>query len=142
MNHHFAGIHRVYVREKNNKSIVFFNNRDMVSFIESCCGQSTVIQNETNREAIGKKTAPFKKINNKYLNISLSFSFPLGFVFNYKIFARSDIATNQMQIHVALEICNTRSNLLFRYSCKLGTCTDISLLNLILFNLLIIKKHI
>ena len=122
----FAGIHRVYVPKKNNKLIVFFNNRDIVSFIESCCDQSTVIQNEANREAVEKKTAPLKKLNNEYLNISLSFSFPFGFVFNYKIFARTDIATNKMQIHAALKICNTKSNLVFRYSCKLGTCTDIS----------------
>ena len=113
-------------RKKSNKLIVFFNNRDIVSFIESCCGQGTAIQNKANREAVGKKTAPLKKLNNKYLNISLSFSFPFGFVFNYKIFARIDIATNQMRIHVVLKICNTRSNLVFRYSCKLGTCTDIS----------------
>ena len=65
MNRHFAGIHRVYVWEKNNKLIVFFNNRDIVSFIESCCRQSTAIQNEANREAMGKKTAPLKKINNR-----------------------------------------------------------------------------
>ena len=113
-------------RKKSNKLIVFFNNRDIVSFIESCCGQGTAIQNEANREAVEKKTAPLKKLNNKYLNISLSFSFPFGFVFNYKIFARIDIATNQMRIHVVSKICNTRSNLVFRYSCKLGTCTDIS----------------
>ena len=25
--------------EKNNKLIVFFNNRDIVSFIERCCGK-------------------------------------------------------------------------------------------------------
>ena len=113
-------------RKKSNKLIVFFNNRDIVSFIESCCGQGTAIQNKANREAVGKKTAPLKKLNNKYLNISLSFSFPFGFVFNYKIFARIDIATNQMRIHLALKIYNTRSNLVFRYSCKVGTCTDIS----------------
>ena len=123
---HFVEIHRVYVPKKNNKLILFFNNRGIVSFIESYCSESTAIQNEANREVVGKKPAPLKKLNNEYLNISLSFSFPFGFVFNYKIFARTDIATNQMRIHVALKICNTRSNLVFRYSCKLGTCTDIS----------------
>ena len=129
-------------RKKNNKLIVFFNNRDIVSLIESCCGQSTAIQNKVNREAVGEKTAPLKKLNNEYLNISLSFSFPFGFVFNYKIFARTDIATNKMQIHVTLKICNTRSDSVFRYSCKLGTCTDTSQFNLILFNFFIIKIHI
>ena len=51
----------------------------------------------------GEKTAPIKKLNNGYLYISLSFSFPFGFVFHYKIFARTEIATNQMRIHVALK---------------------------------------
>ena len=71
------------------------------------------IQNEANREEMGKR-APLNKLNNEYLNISLSFSFPFDFVFNYKIFARTDIAKNQMRIHVALKICNTRSNLVLR----------------------------
>ena len=57
---HFAGIHRVYVPKKNNKLIVFFNNKDIVSFKESCCGQSTAIQNEANREAVGKKSTTTK----------------------------------------------------------------------------------
>ena len=53
--YHFAGIHRVYVlKKKNNKSIVFFNNRDIVSFIESCCGKGTAIENEAIREAMKK----------------------------------------------------------------------------------------
>ena len=79
-------IHRVYVPKKNNKLILFFNNRGIVSFIERYCGQSTAIQNEANREVVGKKPAPLKKLNNEYLNISLSFSFPFDFVFNYKFF--------------------------------------------------------
>ena len=85
------------------------------------------IQNEANREAVGKKTAALNKINNEYLNIYLTFSFPFDFLFNYKkIFARTDIATNQMQIHIALKTCNTRSSLVFKYSCELGTCTNTS----------------
>ena len=98
---HFAGIHSVSVPKKKKINRLYFNNRDIVSFIESCCGQRTAIQNEANREAVRKKH---------------HFSFPFGFLFNYKIFARTDIATNQMRIHVALKICNTRSNLVFRYS--------------------------
>ena len=63
---------------------------------------------------------------NRYLNISLSFCFSFGFAFNYKTFARTDIAKNQMRMDVDLKICNPRCNLLFRYSRKFGTCTDIS----------------
>ena len=37
-----------------------------------------------------KKIAALKKLNNEYLNISLSFSFPFDYVFNYDIFARDD----------------------------------------------------
>ena len=48
------------------------NKRDIVSFIESCCGQSMTIQNVANRETVGK-TAARKKLSNKYLNISLYF---------------------------------------------------------------------
>ena len=44
-----------FLFQKNNKSIVFYNKRDTVSFIESCCGHSTAIQNEANKEAIEKK---------------------------------------------------------------------------------------
>ena len=32
-------------------------------------------------------------------------SFTFDFLFNYKVFARTDIATNQTRIHVALKIC-------------------------------------
>ena len=53
---HFAGIHRVYVPKKNNKSIVFFNNRHIVSFIESCFGNSTVIENEAKKEVLEKSS--------------------------------------------------------------------------------------
>ena len=38
-----------------NKSIVFFNSRDIVNFVESRYSQSAAIQNEGNREAVGKK---------------------------------------------------------------------------------------
>ena len=43
--------------QKNNKSIAFFNKRDIVSFIERCCGQITAIRNEANREAVGKNSS-------------------------------------------------------------------------------------
>ena len=55
----FAGIHRVYVPKKkkeNNKSVVFFNNMDIVNFMESCCGKGTAIKNEAIREVMKKKT--------------------------------------------------------------------------------------
>ena len=53
---HFAGIDRVYApkKKKKEKSVVFFNNRDIVSFIESCCGKGTAIENEAIREAMKK----------------------------------------------------------------------------------------
>ena len=53
---HVAGIHRVYVPKKT-KSTVFFNNRHIVSFIESCCGKSTVIQNEAKKDALEKSSS-------------------------------------------------------------------------------------
>ena len=113
--------------QKKKKSIVFFNNRDIVSFVKNYYGQSCYGDSKRGQQrGGGEKTAPLNKLNNKYLNISLSFSFSFDFVFNYQIFARADIATNQIRIHVTLKICNTRSNLVFRYSCKLGTYTDIS----------------
>ena len=49
---HFTGIHRVYVPKKKKKKIVFFNNRDIASFIERCCGKGTAIENEAIREAM------------------------------------------------------------------------------------------
>ena len=61
---HFAEIHRVYVPKKNNKLIVFYNNRDIVGFRESPCGQGTAIQNEVIREAMKKnRTAALSKLN-------------------------------------------------------------------------------
>ena len=44
---HFTGIHRVYVPKKTNQ--FFFNNKDIVSFMESCCGKGTAIENEAIR---------------------------------------------------------------------------------------------
>ena len=99
-------------RKKPNKSIVFFNNRDIVSLIESCGGQSVAIQNDVNREAV-EKTVALSKLNNKYLNISLSF-FSFDFAFNSKIFVRTDIATKyEIRIHVALKINSARSDLVY-----------------------------
>ena len=34
-----------FMFRKKNKSIVFFNNRDIVSFIESRCGKGAAIEN-------------------------------------------------------------------------------------------------
>ena len=94
-------------RKKPNKSIVFFNNRDIVSLIES-----VAIQNDVNREAV-EKTVALSKLNNKYLNISLSF-FSFDFAFNSKIFVRTDIATKyEIRIHVALKINSARSDLVY-----------------------------
>ena len=83
--------------EKNNKSIIFFSNRDIVSCTESCCGQGTAIQNKANREAFKKRIATLPKLDNECLNISLfcwDFSFPFNIKFYYKTFASTDIAVN------------------------------------------------
>ena len=89
-------IHTIYIlwesiefMFRKKQLIVFFNNRDTSSFIENYCGQSTAIQNEANWDAVGKQTASLKTLNNEYLNISWSFSFPFDFVFDYKILART-----------------------------------------------------
>ena len=79
-------------RKKANTFILFSNDGGIASFIESCY-KVTAIQKEANRGAVEKTTA-LNKLNNKYLNISLFFSFPFDFVFNYKIFARTNIVTN------------------------------------------------
>ena len=44
-----------FIFRKNNKSIIFFSNRDILSLIESSCGKGTVIENEDIREALKKK---------------------------------------------------------------------------------------
>ena len=44
-------------QKKNSKSILFFNNRDIISFIESCCGQSKAILNEANIAAMEKNSS-------------------------------------------------------------------------------------
>ena len=62
---------------------------DVVGFVESRCGQGTVIQNEIIREVMEENQ---KKALSK-----------LDFVFYYKSFARTDLVTNQMQIHIALK---------------------------------------
>ena len=41
--------------QKNNKLIVFFNKRDIGSFMQGCCGQRTAIRNKGNREAMKKR---------------------------------------------------------------------------------------
>ena len=39
-------------------------NRDIVIFMESCCGQNAVIQNEANREAVEKnRSNTLNKVN-------------------------------------------------------------------------------
>ena len=54
---HFAGIHRAYVpKKKTINRFYFFNNRHIVSFIESRCGKSTVIQNKAKKEAMKKSS--------------------------------------------------------------------------------------
>ena len=110
---HSAWIHRVYVPKKNNKSIVYFNNRDIVGFIESRCSQSTAIQNEVIKEVMKKKrTAALSKLGRTFPYLFFVYVL-VCFVFYYKSFASTDLATNKMCIHVALKICNTRSNFYF-----------------------------
>ena len=46
--------------QETNKLIVFFNNRDTVGFIESCCGKGMAIQNEVIRKAMKKKQKRIK----------------------------------------------------------------------------------
>ena len=40
------------------KLTVFFNNRDIMSFIGSFCGQGTAIQSKANKELIKKEKYP------------------------------------------------------------------------------------
>ena len=53
---HFAGIHRAYVPKQTINRLYFFNNRHIVSFIESRFGKSTVIQNKAKKEAMKKSS--------------------------------------------------------------------------------------
>ena len=46
--------------QETNKLIVFFNNRDTVGFMESCCGKGMAIQNEVIRTAMKKKQKRIK----------------------------------------------------------------------------------
>ena len=80
--------------QKNNKLIVFFNNRDIVSFIESCCGKGTAIENEATREAMKKnKTAALIKLDKSLP--CLGFVGDLFyFVFHYNSLASTGVATN------------------------------------------------
>ena len=50
----FCGNPVEFIFQKNNKPIVFFNNRNIVSFIESCCGKGAAIENEAIRETMKK----------------------------------------------------------------------------------------
>ena len=89
--------------EKNNKSIVFFNNKDIVRFIESCCGKGTAIENEAIR------TVALSKLD-KTLPCLVFVCALFYFLFHYKSLTSKDVATNQMLIHITVTICNTRSN--------------------------------
>ena len=96
--YHFGGIHRVYVPKKTDKSIVFVNNRDIVSFVESCCGKGTSIENETIREATKKnpkknRTAALSKLD-KSLPCLVFVCALFYFVFHYKSLASTDVTTN------------------------------------------------
>ena len=44
-----------FCSKKNNKSIVIFDNMDIINFMESCCGKGTAIKNEAMREVMKKK---------------------------------------------------------------------------------------
>ena len=110
----FAGIHnpQSLCSEKNNKSIAIFNNRDIVSFMEKCCSKRTAIENEAVREAMEKnpKKPEQQLLVNQTKHFLLWFLFVLCFMFHYKSLASTDVAVNQMLIHITLAICKIRSN--------------------------------
>ena len=90
------GIHRVYVPKKTiYKSIVFFNNRHIVNFIESCCSKGTAIENEAIREVIKSpnRTVALSRPD-KSLPCLVFLCALFYFVFHYKSFASTDVATN------------------------------------------------
>ena len=59
-----------------------------------------------------KRTAALSKLD-KTLPCLIFICALIYFVFYYKSFASTDIATNQMRIHITLKICNTRNNWYF-----------------------------
>ena len=96
--------------QKNNKSTVFFNNRYIVSFIVSCCGKGTAIENEAIREAMEKnRIAALSKLD-KTLPCLVFVCALLYFLFHYRSLASTDEATNQMLIRITVTIYKMRSN--------------------------------
>ena len=83
--------------------------------MESCCSKSTAIENEAIRairEAMKKKqnrTAALSKLD-KTLPSLVFVCALLCFMFHYKSLASTDVAVNEMLIHITLTICKTRSN--------------------------------
>lgn len=85
-------------QKKREKSNVFFNNKGIVSFIGSSCGQRMTIQKETKREVV-EKNSSFKELSKEYINISLLY------------YHFCDLRKN-----VALKIFNPESNLVFTFA--------------------------
>ena len=99
-----------FMFQKSNKPVLVFNNKDIVGFIENRYSQGAAIQNQVFREAMKKnRTTAFSKLDK---------TFPCPFficvlfylVFYHKCFASTDIAIDQMRIHIALKICSTTGN--------------------------------
>ena len=73
--------------------MVFFNNRDIVGSIDSRCGQSKAFQNKVIRETM---KIPEQQLLEKTFPYLFFVCVLIYFVFYYKSFRSTDIATNQM----------------------------------------------
>ena len=109
-----------FMFRKNNKSIVFFNNRDIVGFIECRLRLGYGDWRRGHQRGVKKKKKKIRKNRTAALSKldktlpCLSFVCTLFYsVFYCKGIASTDIATNQMRIHITLKICNKRRNWYF-----------------------------
>ena len=111
---HFAGIHRLYVLRKTINRLYFLKKQGYCRcFTESRCGQITAIGNEVIREAMRRnRTTTLSKLSKTFPCLFFVSVF-FYFVFCYKSFASTDLVKNQMRIHIAMEIRNTKSNRYF-----------------------------
>ena len=112
-----CGIHRVYVPKKNNKSTIFFNNRDIESFMKSRCGKGTAIESKAIREAMKKNRATALSKLDKTFPCLFFVCALFYFVFHYKSLASTDAATIQVLIHRTVAIYSEfgYKNINYRY---------------------------
>ena len=104
---HFLGIHRVYVPYTQKKLInCIFKNRDISGFIESRCKCGTAMKKS--------RTAVLNKLDKTFICLLFIWVW-FYFVCYYKSVASTDIAANQVRIHLSLKICSSRSNSYFRH---------------------------